>query len=158
MSLSIPNKEKSLYNKERLFELAKFAIEKGEVPVACIIEKDGEIIAEAFNLKETEKKVHYHAEILAIERASEKLNNWRLSDCTLIVTLEPCVMCMGAILAARISKLVYFLYDYNEGGINGKYSLPHEAIENSGIEIVSGLYLEESKKLMQNFFEKKRKK
>ena len=84
---------------------AKKAYDKLEIPVGAVIVKDGKIIARAHNLKETKQLVTAHAEILAIQKASKKLNNWRLIDCDLYVTLEPCEMCMGAIISSRIKNI-----------------------------------------------------
>lgn len=142
--------------KDRLFELAKKAGENGEVPVAALIVKDGCIISEAYNLKETNTVVHHHAEILAIEAAAKKACNWRLNEYTIIVTLEPCLMCLGAILASRLKKLVYFAYDYNEGAFHGRYALSETALKNMRLEVESGLYTAETGLLMRNFFEDKR--
>ena len=86
---------------------AEKAFKKNEVPVGCVIVKDDKVIARAHNLRQTKKSVLGHAEILAIEKASKKLNSWILEDCTIYVTLEPCPMCAGTILQSRIKKLVF---------------------------------------------------
>lgn len=142
--------------KNRLFELALRAKEEGEVPVAALIVKDNEIISEAYNKKERNNAVHHHAEILALEECAKKACNWRLNGYTIIVTLEPCLMCLGAILASRIDRLIYFAYDYNEGAFHGRYRLGVEALSNLKLEVVSGLYLDETREVLKNFFEAKR--
>jgi len=91
--------------------LAKKALASGEVPVGAVVVKDGKIIARAYNRKETTKVALYHAEIVAIIKACKKLKKWRLEDCDLYVTLQPCDMCMGAIIEARIRKVIYFMED-----------------------------------------------
>lgn len=142
--------------KNRLFELALQAKEEGEVPVAALIIKDNEIISEAYNKKEQNNAIHHHAEILAIEEATKKACNWRLNGYTIIVTLEPCMMCLGAILASRLDRLIYFAYDYNEGAFHGRYRLSGEALNLMALEVESGYYMEEMRQLMRSFFEEKR--
>lgn len=141
---------------DRILELAKIAYRNGEVPVAAVIVKDGKIIAEAVNEKEGGQAATEHAEILAIQRASKSMGTWRLEETSIYVSLEPCIMCMGAILSARIPKLVYLAYDYSEGAFNGRFKLSAEAIENMNIEIVSGYRAGESAKVLKSFFASKR--
>lgn len=104
------------FMKEALIEAYK-AYQKGEVPVGAVIEKDGKIIARAHNLTETSKKATAHAEILAIERANEVLGAWRLENCNIYVTLEPCAMCLGAIINARIDTIHVGARDYERGTV-----------------------------------------
>lgn len=139
---------------DRVFELAKIAYSKGEVPVAAVIVKDGIIISEAYNRKEEEAMSLNHAEILAIKAATKKLKTWRLKNCIMYVNLEPCLMCMGAIISSRISKLVFCAYDYQEGAINGRYKIASSSIDNLKLKIESGKRIDESAKLMAEFFSK----
>ena len=97
---------------------AQKAYDKLEVPVGCVIVKDNKIIARAHNLKETKTDTTKHAEILAIQKASKKLKSWRLTDCDMYVTLEPCSMCAGAIIQSRLNKVYYGAYDEKTGGGN----------------------------------------
>ena len=97
-------------------ELAKQAAQKGECPVgAIVVDKNGEIIGRGYNMRETERSPTAHAEIIAIEKAAKVLNSWRLTDCTLYVTLEPCPMCAGAIINSRLKRLVYGAFDEKGG-------------------------------------------
>jgi len=112
---------------ERALELARQAGQQGEVPVGCVIVCDGKIIAEGCNRREQEGNALLHAEIIAIDAACKKLGRWRLSDCTLYVTLEPCPMCAGAILNARVGKVVYGASDTNMGACGGVMNLFEEA-------------------------------
>ncbi len=140
-----------------VIKYAKRASEISEVPVACIISKDGQILSKTHNLKESYKMSTCHAEILAIKEASEKLGRWRLNDCKIYVNLEPCLMCLGAIIEARIGELFYSVYDYNMGGINGRYGIGEEKLKTTNLKVNSGLLCEESKLLLQQFFQSKRK-
>lgn len=156
MNLSVPVSMNLEKMKTRLFELALQAEKEGEVPVAALIIKNNEIFSEAYNKKEQNSAVHHHAEILAIKKAAKKACNWRLNGYTIVVTLEPCVMCLGAILASRIDRLIYFAYDYSEGAFHGRYHLSEEALANMKLEVQSGLYVEETRAMMKSFFEDKR--
>lgn len=135
---------------------AKKAAEEGEVPIGAVLVKDNKVIAKAHNLKEKNKDATAHAEILVIKKASKKLNNWRLLNTTLYVTLEPCAMCASAIQQARIKKLVYALEDSSNGAINhGPCLYQHKTINKSPM-ITIGVLEKESCKLLQNFFKKRR--
>ena len=103
--------------------LAKKAIKKDEVPVGAVIVRHGKVIASAFNLRESKKNPLAHAEILAIEKASRKLKGWRLVDCEIYVTLEPCPMCAGAIINARIDNVYFGAYDSKAGAFRSVYDL-----------------------------------
>lgn len=131
---------------------AKKASKKGEVPIGAVIVKNEKIIAKAHNNKEKTKIVTKHAEIIAIEKACKKLKTWHLNDCELYVTVEPCLMCTGAIIQSRIKK-VYFSIE------NEKFGALTKIIKqkNLNIEYEKGLEKEKSIKLMQDFFENKRK-
>ncbi|HEC24996.1 MAG TPA: nucleoside deaminase [bacterium] len=130
---------------------AEKALEADEVPVgAIIVKKTGKILASSFNTVEKDKSSIMHAEIKAIMDAQKKLENWRLEGCTLYVTLEPCIMCCGAIVLSRITRLVYGTKDY-KGGM----ALP---IIDGRIEVVSGVMKKESEVLLKTFFQSKRNK
>ena len=127
-------------------KLAQKAYKNGEIPVGAVIVKHGKIISKAYNKKETKKDCTKHAEILAIQKASKKTKNWRLIDCEMYVTMEPCMMCSGAIEQSRISKIIYAVDNPNYGS--------SKMIKN--VEIVSGICEEKCKKMIQDFFTKKR--
>jgi len=139
------------FMKEALKE-AKIAYEIGEVPVGCVIVKDNEIIARAHNLKEFKNSVTAHAEILAINKAADTFNNWRLDGCTMYVTLEPCAMCMGAIMQSHISNVYYAVSDKMMGACGSKISLFEYNFQNPSINVVKGLCENESLELIKDFF------
>lgn len=139
----------------RAIELAKEAEAEGEVPVGAVIAKNGEIISEGRNRRETEKTALGHAEIEAIHRACEKLGSWRLSGCTLYVTLEPCPMCAGAIINARLDKVVYGAYDLKAGSVSSVTDLFNRNY-NHRPEVQEGFMENDCKKLLTEFFEKLR--
>jgi tRNA(adenine34) deaminase len=138
-------------------ELAQRAGEKGEVPVGAILVKDNVLIAEAHNRREQSGSPVAHAEMLAIQAASEKIGNWRFIDTTLYVTLEPCPMCAGAIVLARIPKVVYAAPDPKSGAAGTLYNILQDERLNHRVELVSGVLAEESSALLKSFFEKRRK-
>lgn len=139
----------------KALENAKIAFENGDVPVGAVIVKDGEIIAEAYNEREYLKRAIAHAEILAIERACEKLGRWRLSDCEMYVTLEPCPMCAGAILNARIGKLCYALKESNSGAFGSVLNLNSYPLLHK-VQTEVGICEDESRELLSSFFRQKR--
>ena len=144
------------YMKEALKE-AKKAYNKKEVPVGAVIVKDGKIIARAHNLKETKLDTTKHAEILAIQKASKKLKAWRLKDCEMYITLEPCSMCAGAIINAHIPKVYFGAYDLKNGAcgtITNLFQMPF----NFKPESVGGIMQEECSKLLTDFFKNLRNK
>lgn len=141
----------------RALELARQAASEGEIPVGAVISRDGEIIAEGRNLRENGKNALYHAEIIAIDNACKALDSWRLDDCVLYVTLEPCPMCTGAIINSRISKVVYGAYDLKAGSVDSVidlFNLPY----NHCPEVQAGFMENECKELMTDFFKKLRNK
>jgi tRNA(adenine34) deaminase len=119
---------------------AKKAYKKGDVPVGAIIVKDSKIIARAYNKREEKKDATYHAEILAIRKACKYLKDWRLNECTMYVTLEPCSMCRGAIEQSRIDKVVYGAKNTNDADVNACFFQENEASD-------------ECTKLLKNFFQ-----
>ncbi len=142
--------------KEALKE-AKKAYDKLEVPVGAVIVKEGKIIARAHNLKETKYDTTKHAEILAIQKASKKLNNWRLIDCDMYVTLEPCSMCAGAIINSRIRKVYIGALDEKTGAAGSVLNLFEDYTFNHKVEIEKGIMQEECETMLKNFFKMLRK-
>ena len=141
----------------RAIELAKQAASEGEIPVGAVISRDGEIIAEGRNLRENGRNALYHAEIIAIDNACKALDSWRLDDCIMYVTLEPCPMCTGAIINSRISKVVYGAYDLKAGSVDSVidlFNLPY----NHRPEVQAGFMENECKELMTDFFKNLRNK
>jgi len=138
--------------------LAKEAGKRGEVPVGAVIEKDGLIIGTGYNLTETLKDPTAHAEILAIRDAASKLGGWRLLDCNMYVTCEPCAMCAGALVLARIKKLVIGVMDPKSGACGSVFNVPGERRLNHFIEVETGILADECQAIMKSFFKEKRKK
>lgn len=132
---------------------AKKAYSNGEVPIGAVIVKENKVIAKAYNKKEKNNSAIEHAEIIAINKACKKLKNWRLNNCTLYVTVEPCLMCCGAIIQSRISNVVYGVKNENFGAVESKT----RSLEKYDIKIISGIYEEECKKIIKTFFCEKRK-
>ncbi len=135
----------------RALELAKQAYDDGEVPVGAVIVKDNVIIAEGRNRRESDKNALAHAEIEAINAACKKLGSWRLSECDMYVTLEPCPMCAGAIINARIKTLYYGAYDDKAGSVSSVISM-FELPYNHSPAVKSGVLKEESARLLSDFF------
>jgi tRNA(adenine34) deaminase len=130
-----------------------------EVPVgAIVVSPHGEILSEAYNLKETNNDVTGHAEIIALKRASEKLGSWRLTDCSLIVTLEPCPMCLSAILQSRIKSLYFGAYDTKGGALSLGYNFPFDERLNHKFNVYGGYKHYECSTLLSKFFRAKRNK
>lgn len=148
--------EKEKFMNEAIKE-AKKAAKKLEVPVGCVIVKDGKIIARAHNLKETKKDTTKHAEILAIQKASKKLEAWRLLDCEMYVTLEPCSMCAGAIIQSRIKKLYIGAMDAKTGACGSVLNLLQDFTFNHVVELETGIEKEKCEKELKNFFKTLRK-
>lgn len=130
---------------------AKKAYKKNEVPIGCIIVKNNKIISKAYNKKEKTNVVTKHAEIIAIEKACKKLKTWHLNDCILYTTVEPCLMCTGAIIQSRMKKVVYATENEKYGSLN---KIVKES--KSKLEIEKNILAEKSIALLQNFFNKKR--
>ncbi len=140
----------------RAIELANEAAKIDEVPVGAVIVRDGEIIAEAFNTREHSKCATHHAEILAIEKACAALGGWRLPGVTLYVTMEPCVMCAGAIVNARIPRVVYGARDIRFGAFGSALDLVKIPLNHTP-EVVGGVLGEDAKKVLGDYFKAKRK-
>ena len=148
------NKEK--FMKEALKE-AKKAYDKLEIPVGAVIVKDGKIIARAHNQKETKFDTTKHAELLAIQKASKKLEAWRLIDCEMYVTLEPCSMCAGAIINSRIKKVYIGTLDEKTGAVGSVLNLFDDYTFNHKVEYEKGILQEECEQILKNFFKDLRK-
>lgn len=140
----------------RALELAEEAAQAGEVPVGCVIVREGKILAEGRNRREADKNALAHAEIEAIDKACRTLGGWRLTGCTLYVTLEPCPMCAGAIVNARLPRVVYGAKDARAGAMGSllnvnSYPLNHHA------DVQCGLLADECVQILRDFFRKRRK-
>lgn len=136
---------------------AKKAYEKEEVPIGAIIVKDGKVIARAHNLRETKKEACAHAEIIAIHKACKKLDAWRLENCDMYVTLEPCAMCAGAIMNARIKKIYIGAPEPKFGAVGSKLNLLEDVTFNHIVQVEKGICEEEAIELMKEFFKHLRK-
>ena len=145
------NKLKIKYMKEALKE-AKKAYDKQEIPVGAIIVKDNKIIARAHNIKEEKNDTTKHAEIIAIQRASKKLNSWRLIDCEMYVTLEPCSMCAGALIQSRIKKVYVGTMDAKTGACGSVLNLLRDFPFNHKVEIETGVMQKECENILKDFF------
>lgn len=143
------NQEK--FMKEALKE-AKKAYEKEEIPVGAVIVKDNKIIARAYNEKEGKMDTTKHAEILAIQKASKKLKSWRLTDCDMYVTLEPCSMCAGALIQSRIRKVYIGTMDQKTGACGSVLNLLEDYKFNHKVQIESGIMEKDCENILKEFF------
>jgi len=135
----------------RALQLAQLAASMGEVPVGAVVVKDNKIIGEGYNRRETDGSAIAHAEILAIEASCKTLGSWRLENCTLYVTLEPCAMCTGAIINSRIKLVVFAAEDYKAGAMGGLCNLTQLPF-NHIPETVIGVMEEEARSMLKDFF------
>lgn len=131
---------------------AKKAGDRGEIPIGAIVVKDDAIIGRGYNVREGKQDPVAHAEIIAIRQAARKVNNWRLTGATLYVTLEPCLMCMGGMLLARIDKLVFGCHDPKGGAAGSLYDLSNDARLNHRLLLVSGVREAECSAILSEFF------
>ena len=138
-------------------EQAKIAGEMGEVPIGAVVVKDGEVISTGYNLREINKNSLCHAELIAIDKACEKLGGWRLHECELYVTLEPCPMCAGAIINSRIGRVVFGAFDPKAGSCGSLINL-FACDFNHRPVLEAGVLQQECADLLQSFFKKLRKK
>jgi tRNA(adenine34) deaminase len=137
--------------------LARGASNFDDVPVgALIVNEQGEVLATGQNLREKDNDPTAHAEIIAIKNAGNKISNWRLDDLTLVVTLEPCVMCAGAIAQSRMKRLVYGAFDEKAGAVGSIWDVIRDPRALTKIEVVSGVLADECAVLLKDFFNKKR--
>ena len=149
--------EKEVFMREALRE-AEIALEHDEIPIGCVIVKDGEIIGRGHNAREELQRAVMHAEIMAIENANLSEESWRLLDCTLFVTIEPCVMCSGAIGLARIPNVVYGAKNQKFGAAGSLYDILTDERLNHRVEVETGILEDECAAIMQDFFRNRRKK
>ncbi|MBQ5809954.1 MAG: nucleoside deaminase [Clostridia bacterium] len=149
-------REDEIFMAEALAE-ARAALDAGEVPVGAVVVKNGEIIGRGRNTREGANSPLGHAELSAIEAAAKNIGDWRLSDCTLYVSLEPCPMCSGAIVSSRVGRVVYAAADKDAGCLGSVLNMAHLPC-SSGPKITAGCCEGASRALMQEFFEKLRKK
>lgn len=137
---------------EIAFKEAEIALSEGEIPVGAVVFSDDEIISFAHNRREGDKSPTAHAEIIAIEEAAKKLGDWRLSDLSIAVTLEPCVMCTGAIINSRIKNVYFSAYDKEAGAMGGKINvLPRRVM------VCGGIFKEKGEEILARFFKEVRK-
>jgi tRNA(adenine34) deaminase len=148
--------EKDSQYMRRALELAARAAQLGEVPVGALIVHENQVIAEAYNERETKPSALAHAEISVIYQACEKLGRWRLSGCTLYVTLEPCVMCAGALVQARVDRVVYGARDPKAGAVESLYQVLADPRLNHRPAVEGGILAEECGKILSDFFKARR--
>jgi tRNA(adenine34) deaminase len=127
-----------------------------EVPVGALVVQDDKILASAYNLKETLNDPTAHAEIIALRQASQKIKNWRLYNATLYVTLEPCVMCAGAMVEARLKRVVYAAADEKKGAVDSRFNIAESPFLDHRVEVIAGIREKEAKELLEMFFKTKR--
>ena len=142
---------------QQALRLASSAPLTGEVPIAALLVRDGLVLAEAHNLRETRQDPTAHAEVIVIQEGARRTKSWRLTDTTLYVTLEPCAMCIGAIVLARIPRLVFGAADPKAGACGSIMNIPSEPRLNHRVEVVGGIRAEESQALLQQFFRELRR-
>ena len=135
---------------------AEQAFNEGEVPVGAVLVLNGEIIASAHNTRESGLDPTAHAEVIVMREAAQKIKNWRLTGATLYVTKEPCIMCSGAMINARLSRLVFGCSDTKGGAVASLYQLLSDKRLNHQVEVVSGMLEEDCARLLKSFFEERR--
>jgi tRNA(adenine34) deaminase len=160
MSEQLASDEMRLHEKYMKAALvqAKKAYVLNEVPIGCVIVQDGKIIARGYNRRNTDKNTLSHAELIAIRKASKKTGDWRLEDCTMYITLEPCQMCAGAIVQARIRRVVIGSYNPKAGCAGSVLNLLQMKQFNHQVEIVDGVCTEECSSMLSRFFRELREK
>jgi len=137
--------------------LARVAADKGDVPVgAIVVNESSEILGTGQNLREQSNDPTAHAEVIAIRQTAEKIGNWRLDDLTIIVTLEPCAMCAGAIAQSRIKRLVFGAWDEKAGAVGSVLDVVRDPRALSKVEVISGVMQKECSEVLSNFFNTKR--
>lgn len=138
-------------------EAAHIAEENDDVPIGAVIVHEDRIIAKAYNQREQLKDPTAHAEIIALTQAAEFIQSWRLHDCTIYVTLEPCPMCAGALVLARMDRLVYGCEDPKTGACSSLYNIVQDERLNHRLEVTKGVLENQCSQLLQSFFQKRRK-
>ena len=132
---------------------AETAARLGEVPIGAVVVRGGEVVGRGYNLREASNDPTTHAEMIAIRQAASMLDSWRLLECTLYVTLEPCVMCMGAIILARIPRLVFACRDPRAGAVGSIYDFSRDERFNHRVEVTEGVLANECSELLSGFFQ-----
>jgi len=155
LMIDFTQEEKDFFMSEALKE-AKKSLDKAEIPIGCVIVKDGEIVGRGHNAREELNQAIMHAEVMAIQEANRTIGNWRLLDCTLFVTIEPCVMCSGAIGLARIPKVIYGASNQKFGGAGSLYDILRDERLNHRVDLETGVMEKECAEIMQNFFRQSR--
>ena len=155
--LDYSQEDKEFFMSEALKEAQK-SLDKAEIPIGCVIVKDREIVGRGHNAREELQRAVMHAEIMAIENANMSEESWRLLDCTLFVTIEPCVMCSGAIGLARILNVVYGAKNQKFGAAGSLYDILTDERLNHRVEVETGILEDECAAIMQDFFRNRRKK
>jgi tRNA(adenine34) deaminase len=135
---------------------AGLAFHRGEVPVGALVVKNEKVVSSSHNCREISKDPSAHAEILALREATKTSDSWRLSGLTLYVTKEPCIMCAGALVNSRITRLVYGCRDEKAGGVDSLYSILYDRRLNHQVEVVSGVLEDECAEILRNFFKGRR--
>ena len=136
----------------RALEMAEKAKYLGEIPVGAVITLGDQLVAEAYNEKEQNTDSTAHAEVLVIQRASKELGRWRLSECTMYVTLEPCLMCLGAVISSRVDRLVYGALDKKAGAVESTYKLSETTHFNHYPKLTAGVLADKSSVIIKEFF------
>lgn len=154
MSLPVPAADDAAMT--RALELAASAPAHGDVPVGAVVTRAGEVIGEGRNLRERDGDPLAHAEIVALRAAASALGSWNLEDCTLVVTLEPCVMCAGAILQTRVGRVVFGAWDEKAGAAGSVHDLLRDRRMPHRAEVLGGVRAEEGATLLRAFFDEKR--
>ena len=148
--------EQDRYFMQQALDEAALAEQLDEVPIGAVVVHNGEIVGRGHNLRETSNDPTTHAEMIAIRQAAQTLDSWRLLDCTLYVTLEPCVMCMGAIILARIPNLVFGCRDPRVGAVGSIYNLAEDERFNHRVAVQEGVLEQECSTQLKNFFQRLR--
>src|SRR4030042_3706948 len=154
--ITMPEKENDIYFMRLALEEAKLAFIEGEIPVGAVLVKGGNIIVKTHNCREASKDPTGHAEILALRSGTNKNSSWRLTNAALYVTKAPCVMCAGAMVNARLGRLVYGCRDEKGGAVDSLYALLSDQRLNHQVEVVSGVLEEECAEILKRFFREKR--
>ena len=141
---------------QRALDEARAAVDHGDVPVGAVVVADGDEVARARNRRESDGDPTAHAEILALRAAAHALGTWRLEQCTLYVTLEPCAMCAGALVLARLGSLVYAATDPKAGAVGSLYDIPRDARLNHHVDVTAGVEAAEAGDLLRRFFRSRR--
>ena len=147
---------KDQFMKSALIEAEK-ARKKNEVPIGAVIVKDGKIISKGYNQREKKQNALLHAEVIAINKACKKLKSWRLNGCDIYITLEPCLMCFGAILNSRIDNIYFGAYDKSGSSISSNNSLLEKSILNHKLKVEGGILEEECSQILTDFFKENRR-